>query len=132
VAGDAEWNAAIFRLHTLMQDGPGRLLISSTAPPAALRFTLADLRSRLFAAPVLQLRELDEAGQIQALEARAARRGLELPREAAAYLVHRLPRDMHSLCAVLDRLDEAALVAQRRLTVPFLREVLEAQVRDST
>jgi DnaA family protein len=127
VAGDADWNAAIFRLHTLMQDGCGRLLISSTVPPAALRFTLADLRSRLLAAPVHQLRELDEAGQIQALEERAARRGLELSREAAAYLVHRLPRDMHSLCAVLDRLDEAALVAQRRLTVPFLREVLELQ-----
>jgi DnaA family protein len=41
--------------------------------------------------------------------------------------VHRLPRDMHSLCAVLDRLDEAALAAQRRLTVPFLRQVLEPQ-----
>jgi DnaA family protein len=115
-----------------MQDGPGRLLISSTAPPAALRFTLADLRSRLLAAPVHHLRELDEEGQMQALEARAARRGLQLSREAAAYLVHRLPRDMHSLCAVLDRLDEAALVAQRRLTVPFLREVLEAQAPDST
>ena len=127
VAGDADWNAAIFRLHTLMQDGPGRLLIASTVPPAALRFTLADLRSRLLAAPVHQLRELDEEGQIQALEERAARRGLELSRDAAAYLVHRLPRDMHSLCAVLDRLDEAALVAQRRLTVPFLREVLELQ-----
>jgi DnaA family protein len=36
-----------------------------------------------------------------------------------------MPRDMHSLCGVLDRLDEAALVAQRRLTVPFLRQVLE-------
>jgi chromosomal replication initiation ATPase DnaA len=34
---------------------------------------------------------------------------------------------MHSLCAVLDRLDEASLVAQRRLTVPFLRQALEAQ-----
>ena len=132
VAGDADWNAAIFRLHTLLQDDAGRLLISSTAPPAALRLTLPDLRSRLLAAPVHQLRELDEAGQIQVLEARAARRGLELSREAAAYLVHRLPRDMHSLCAVLDRLDEAALVAQRRLTVPFLREVLEAQAPDST
>lgn len=131
VAGDAAWNAAIFRLYTLMQDGPGRLLVSSTAPPAALRFKLADLRSRLLAAPVHQLRELDEDGQIRALEERAARRGLELSREAAAYLVHRLPRDMHSLCAVLDRLDEAALVAQRRLTVPFLREVLEAQLPGS-
>ena len=45
--------------------------------------------------------------------------------EAALYLVHRMPRDMHSLCGVLDRLDEAALAAQRRLTVPFLRQVLE-------
>ena len=131
VAGDADWNAAIFRLHTLLQDGPGRLLISSTAPPAALRLTLPDLRSRLLAAPVHQLRELDEAGRSGA-EARAARRGLVLSREAAAYLVHRLPRDMHSLCAVLDRLDEAALVAQRRLTVPFVREVLEAQLPGAT
>jgi DnaA family protein len=49
-----------------------------------------------------------------------------LSREAAAYLVHRMPRDMHSLCGMLDRLDEAALAAQRRLTVPFLREALEA------
>ena len=43
-----------------------------------------------------------------------------------AWLVHRMPRDMHSLCGVLDRLDEAALAAQRRLTLPFLRQVLEA------
>ena len=68
VAADADWNAAIFRLHTLMQDGPGRLLVSSTAPPAALSFKLADLRSRLLSAPVHQLRELDEEGHIQALE----------------------------------------------------------------
>jgi DnaA family protein len=125
VAGHAEWNAAVFRLHTLMQDGPGRLYVASTAPPASLQFSLPDLRSRLLAASVHQLHELDEAGQIEALERRAARRGLELSRDAAAWLVHRMPRDMHSLCGVLDRLDEAALAAQRRLTVPFLRQVLE-------
>jgi len=125
VSGDADWNAAIFRLYTLMQDAPGRLYVASTAPPASLRFHLPDLRSRLLAAPVYQLHELDEEGQIAALERRAARRGLELSREAAAWLVHRMPRDMHSLCGVLDRLDEAALAAQRRLTVPFLRQALE-------
>jgi DnaA family protein len=125
VCGDALWNAAIFRLHTLMQDGPGRLYVASTAPPASLRFRLPDLRSRLLAAAVHQLRELGEDSQIEALQRRAARRGLELSREAAAYLVHRMPRDMHSLCGVLDRLDEAALAAQRRLTVPFLRQALE-------
>lgn len=127
VSDDAAWNAAIFRLHTLMQDGSGRLYVASTAPPATLQFRLPDLRSRLLAAPVHQLHELAEEERMAALEQRAARLGLVLPRESAAYLVHRLPRDMHSLCAVLDRLDEAALAAQRRLTVPFLRQVLEPQ-----
>ena len=46
------------------------------------------------------------------------------------YLVHRLPRDMHSLFDVLDELDHASLVAQRRLTIPFLREALEARRAD--
>jgi DnaA family protein len=124
VSDDADWNAAIFRLHTLMQDSAGRLYVASTAPPASLRFRLPDLRSRLLAAPVYQLHELDEEGQVLALEQRAGRRGLELSAEAAAWLVRRMPRDMHSLCGVLDRLDEAALAAQRRLTVPFLRHVL--------
>jgi len=127
VASDAGWNAAIFRLYTLMQDGHGRLLVASVGPPAGLPFALADLRSRLLAASVHQLHALDEAGQRAALQLRAARRGLELSDEAALYLVHRLPRDLHSLFAVLDRLDEASLAAQRRLTIPFLREVLDAR-----
>jgi DnaA family protein len=130
VADAAAWNAAIFRLHTLMQDGAGRLYVASTGPPAALRFRLPDLRSRLLAAPVLQLHELAEEDRIAVLEQRAGRLGLVLPRESAAYLVHRMPRDMHSLCGALDRLDVAALAAQRRLTVPFLKQVLETQPAD--
>jgi DnaA family protein len=127
VAGDENWNGAIFRLHTLMQDAGGRLLVASAAPPSALCFRLPDLRSRLLAAPVHQLKDLDEAGRIEVLARRAAARGLELPPEAVSYLLQHQPRDMHSLCGLLDRLDEASLAAQRRLTVPFLRQVLEGQ-----
>jgi DnaA family protein len=127
VAGDPAWNEAIFRLHTLLQDGPGLLYVASAAPPASVALRLPDLRSRLLAASVHQLHELDEQEQAEALRLRATRRGLELAPDAALYLVHRLPRDMHSLCEVLDRLDEASLAAQRRLTVPFLRAALEAQ-----
>jgi DnaA family protein len=125
LAHDPAWNAAIFRLHTLLQDGTGRLIVASANPPASLEFTLPDLRSRLLAADVHQLHELEEAGQCAALQMRAASLGLELTEDAALYLVHRLPRDMHSLFGVLDRLDEASLAAQRRLTVPFLRDALE-------
>jgi DnaA family protein len=125
VAAQPDWNAGLFRLHTLLQDGPGRLIVASRMPPAGLAFTLPDLRSRLLAASVHQLVELDDAGQCEALRLRAAARGLELSPEAALYLVHRLPRDMHSLFDVLDRLDQASLVAQRKLTIPFLRAQLE-------
>lgn len=127
IAGQPGWNAGLFRLHTLLQDGHGRLIVASRLPPAGLAFTLPDLRSRLLAASVHQLAELDDAGQCEALRLRAAARGLELSQDAALYLVHRLPRDMHTLCAVLDRLDEASLAARRRLTVPFLRSVLGDQ-----
>ncbi|HEX5649966.1 MAG TPA: DnaA regulatory inactivator Hda [Steroidobacteraceae bacterium] len=125
VAARADWNAAVFRLFTLLHDAGGRLVVASTPPPASLEFTLADVRSRLLAASVHQLVELDEAGLCEALRLRAAARGLELSEEAALYLVHRLPRDMHSLFDVLERLDHASLVAQRKLTIPFLREQLE-------
>jgi len=127
VAGDATWNAAIFRLYTLMQDLQGRLVIASRPAPASIDFRLPDLRSRLLSADLWQLQELDDDDQVRALQIRAARRGLVLTDDAALFLVRRLPRDMHSLCTVLDRLDEASLVAQRRLTVPFLRQALAAQ-----
>jgi DnaA family protein len=74
---------------------------------------------------VYQLRDLDEAGRIEALRLRAAQRGLQLPQETSEYLLRRVPRDLPSLFEVLDHLDEASLIAQRRLTIPFIREALE-------
>jgi DnaA family protein len=39
-----------------------------------------------------------------------------------------MKRDMASLYAMLDRLDTEALKAKRRLTVPFVKKVLELTV----
>ncbi len=46
-------------------------------------------------------------------------------RRRSDYLLKRMPRDLRSLFDILDRLDEASLVAQRRLTIPFIRDALE-------
>jgi len=73
---------------------------------------------------VFQLRPLDEGEQQEALQLRARARGFELPDETARWLQRRFPRDMTTLYDLLDALDEEALVAQRRLTVPFIRSVL--------
>jgi DnaA family protein len=61
---------------------------------------------------------------MQALRLRAGQRGLDLPDETASFLLNRTRRDMASLYRLLDELDKEALIARRRLTIPFVREVL--------
>ena len=124
-AGLAEFELALFGIFRDREERAARWLLAARSPPSLVSFALRDLGSRLAALPIFQLRELDDEQQLQALQQRASLRGFELPRETALYLQRHLPRDMHSMTNVLDRLDDAALEAQRRITVPFIREVLE-------
>ena len=124
VVGDAAWEAALFRLYVEVDARRGRLLLASERPPGQLPFGLPDLASRCAAMFRGMLRPLDESEQREALRKRAALRGLELPEDCALYLQRHFPRDMGSLQAILDQLDQASLSAQRRLTLPFLRQAL--------
>lgn len=129
VAGEAAWERAIFALLRELEECGGRLILAAQAPPALVSWALADLGSRCAAGTVLQLRLLDEEERHAALQLRAHLRGLELPDETWQWLQRRFPRDMRTLYELLDTLDEAALAAQRRLTVPFIREVLRSATR---
>lgn len=124
VAGDAAWETALFTLVNALQDNGGQMVVSATAPPRECGFDLADLRSRMSRLAVFQVHSLDEAQRVSALQLRAGHRGLELPDDTATYLLRRTARDMGSLYDLLDRLDLEALRAQRRLTIPFVRDVL--------
>jgi len=130
VVGRGAWERALFALLRELEDGGGRLVLAAQAPPVLQPWVLADLGSRCAAGAVLQLRALDEAEQQAALKLRARLRGFELPDETLQWLQRRLPRDMRTLYALLDTLDQAALAAQRRLTIPFIREVLSAARRE--
>lgn len=127
VAGDADLERALFGLYNRLAEEGGSLLVASRTAPAGLGLGLPDLRSRLAAGGVFRLEPLAEDERIEALRQRAAHRGLELPVETARFLLRRLPRDMASLCDWLERLDVAALAAQRRLTVPFVAEILRTE-----
>jgi DnaA family protein len=127
VAGDAAWNRALFNLYNGLVEQQGKLVLTAGRAPAGLHWALPDLASRMSASLVLQLRVLEEDDQVEVLRLRAQRRGLELPEETARYLLRRVPRDLRSLCALLETLDVASLASQRRLTVPFIREVLASR-----
>jgi DnaA-homolog protein len=124
VAGQLEWERAVFAVLQGLEESGARLVVAAEAPPALIKWVLPDLGSRFSASAVFQLRVLDETEQQAALQLRARLRGFELPDETSRWLQRRYPRDMRKLYELLDTLDEAALVAQRRLTVPFIREVL--------
>ena len=125
IAGDLQWEQALFRLFNEAAELGTRLIFAARAAPRGIDWCLEDWRSRAAACVVYQLRDLDDAGRLEALRLRAAQRGLQLPPETADYLLRRMPRDLPSLFEILDLLDEASLVAQRRLTVPFIRDALE-------
>jgi DnaA family protein len=125
VAGDLDWERALFCLFNEATELQCRLIFAAAAPPRHLGWQLRDWRSRAAASLVYQVRDLDEAGRGEAMRLRAKQRGLELPAETLDYLMKRMPRDLRSLFDLLDELDEASLIAQRRLTVPFIRDALE-------
>jgi DnaA-homolog protein len=125
VVGDAAWERRLFQLYNECLAQGVRLAAAAGAPATLLGIVLPDLASRLAALPHFALRPLDETQQREALRLRAQLRGLELPDETLIYLQRRFARDMASLHGLLDRLDLASLQEQRRVTVPFIREVLE-------
>ena len=125
IAGQAEWQTAMFNLFNRVHGAGHALVFAGIDKPAACGITLPDLVTRLAAGPVFTLQALDEAAVQAALQLRARGRGLELPDETAKFLLRRMPRDLPSVFDLLDRLDQASMVEQRRLTIPFVKSVLD-------
>jgi DnaA-homolog protein len=124
VVGIGAFDRALFSLYRDIDERGARLVVAARQPPSAMSWSLPDIASRFGASAVFQLRMPDESEQLLALRRHALALGLELSEEAGRYLQRRMPRDIAALCRILEQLDDAALAAQRRLTVPFIRATL--------
>lgn len=126
VAGGRDDEIALFDFHNRMHDAGKAVAYAAGGWPDALPLALPDLRSRLQQCTRIALHPLDDAGRRELLLLRARRRGLQVDDAAIDWLLRRVDRDLAALTVLFDRLDRAALAAQRRLTVPFLRQALGA------
>lgn len=124
IAGDREDEVALFDFHNRARTSGLNVLYTAHGIPDDIGLVLPDLRSRLQQCLRLALDPLDDEGRREVLRDRAQRRGLVLEDAALDWLLTRTDRDLGSLVVLLDRLDRASLAAQRRITVPFLRQVL--------
>jgi len=127
IAGRRADEVALFDFHNRARGAGIALLYAARATPVQLPLVLPDLRSRLSQCTRIVLDPLDDAGRGDVLRERAHRRGLAIDDAAYDWLLRRVGRDLAGLTLLLDQLDRASLAAKRRITVPFLRELLDAR-----
>ncbi len=124
VLGSADWEGALFGFFNIMRDTGKRVVMAANRGPRELSVVLPDLQSRLVWGLVFQLQPLTDDDKRQVLKLRAKARGLELSDEVAEFIMRRAPRHTSELFNMLQRLDEASLIQHRRLTIPFVKDIL--------
>jgi DnaA family protein len=127
IAGHAAWERGVFDLFNRIRAAGGTLLVAGEQRPDQSGFELPDLESRLGWGVTYTLKPLADDDVIASLACRAQGRGLELPEDTAQFMLRRFPRDLPTLFALFDTLDTASLIEQRRLTIPFVKSVLDSK-----
>jgi DnaA family protein len=124
IAGNHVWQQGVFDLYNRMVEQNKCLIITGDQSVAQLNISLPDLVSRLSWGLTEQLKPLSDKEKSFALQYRAQQRGLTMNDDVARFLINRLSRDMTSLIAALEQLDQASIREQRRITIPFIKDVL--------
>lgn len=125
VAGNPMWEEALFDLYNRVKETGGKLLVSANHAPGQSRFNLPDLVSRLSWGLSYHVKPMSDDDKLISMQLRAEARGLVLADDVGRYLFNRLDRDLRTLFDTLDRLDKASMQAQRKLTIPFIKETLK-------
>ncbi|WP_158968679.1 DnaA regulatory inactivator Hda [Paraglaciecola sp. L3A3] len=122
----ADWQVALFDLiNRVKEKNTGCLVMTGNQPAQLLPITLPDLLSRLSWGISFQLMSLTDEQRQQALIVRAELRGMNMSKDVAKFLVNHWQRDMSALINSLDLLDEKSLQQQRKLTIPFVKSILD-------
>nr|WP_298414213.1 DnaA regulatory inactivator Hda [uncultured Halomonas sp.] len=124
VIGRKRWEEALFHSFNRLRDANKRLVIGASTAPRQLDVALPDLASRLTWGTTFRLVGLDDQGRFDALQLRALSRGMQLSDEVTRYILHRGPRHLNALFGLLERLDRSSLSAQRKVTIPFVKQTL--------
>ncbi len=122
LADDAQ--IALFNAFNHARASGQSLLLAGPCAPLGLALR-EDLRTRIGQSLIYEVQPLDDASRAGILAALAARRGLPLADEVVAFLLRHGRRDLPSLLAVLDALDDASLERKRPITLPLLRELMQ-------
>lgn len=124
--GDPEREEALLHLYNLMRERGGHLLVTADTPPGQWALGLADLDSRLKAAPAAGIGAPDDALLAAVLLKQFSDRQMQVGGEVIAFLLPRIERSLGAVRELVERIDATALELKRPVTVPLVRGVLDA------
>ncbi len=103
----------------------GRMVVTANSNANETKFALPDLGSRMRSFLRIQVFPLPEGDRVSLLRELAADRGMDVSQEVGDFLMARISRSQHELLSTLERLDDASIVQQRRITIPFVKQTLQ-------
>ena len=121
---DNDAQIALFNEYNQLKESGSFLITAGLHAPTQMGLR-DDLATRLAWGLVYQLHPLNDEEKAQALKQHAAERGILLPSEVVDYCLRYLRRDLPTLMATLDALDEWSLITKKPVTVPMLKKLLQ-------
>lgn len=118
---------ALFNAYNQLKESGSFLITAGLHAPTQMGLR-DDLATRLAWGLVYQLHPLNDDEKARALKQHAAERGILLPSEVVDYCLRYLRRDLPTLMATLDALDEWSLTEKKPVTVPMLKKLLQLEL----
>ncbi|NOQ64031.1 MAG: DnaA regulatory inactivator Hda [Methyloprofundus sp.] len=126
-AGNCEWELALFNFYNLSRANNHQLVISAHGPANEIPLQLADLKTRMSWGLSLKLHELSDSEQIAAFTCKAKYLGFEISPQVGQFLNKHYASDLRALWGLLPKLEQSTLIAKRKLTLPFLKQILSEE-----
>ena len=130
ILGNQAWERKLLDLYERIQTTDTHLVVASHDSPKGINFFLPDLASRFSMSLIHQLEMLSEIEILSAIQMHAEVRGFNLPKESVNYLLKRVERNVGSLIDIIEILDYESLSKQRKLTIPFIKNILNIDYKD--
>lgn len=124
LSANADWQLAFFNFYNQHRQNNHKLLLAADCPPKFLPFELIDLKTRMNWGLNLKIQALKDDELIEALTHRAHFLGFDIPFAVGEFLLNHYVHELPALWLLLDKIDHATLAAKRKLTIPFLKQIL--------
>lgn len=124
ISGHREWQQGLTWLYNELRDNEHSLVMSANTSPTNILLEVDDLKSRLGWDQVSQIKPPSDELKIQILKQKAELRSFELSDDVVEFIIRRIDRDLGTLIEVLDKIDHASLAEKRKITIPFVKKLI--------